>query len=93
MAPFHARITSQYCPYVANQLETVEGWQAWELIETCSGQLRTAGMGGIIGFDLPAFLQVADALGYERKSLISLLSFAESGMLEAMRERSESSES
>ena len=56
----------------------------------CSGQLRTAGMGGIIGFDMPAFLQVADALGYERESLISLLSFAESGMLEAMKERSES---
>ena len=47
----------------------------------CSGQLRTAGMGGIIGFDMPAFLQVADSMGYESEPLISLLSFAESGML------------
>ena len=47
-------------------------------------------MGGIIGFDLPAFLQVADSMGYEREPLISLLSSAESGMLEAMNERSES---
>ena len=46
-------------------------------------------MGGIIGFDMPAFLQVADALGYERGSLLTLLSFAESGMLEAMKERSD----
>ena len=47
-------------------------------------------MGGIIGFDMPAFLQVAEALGYECEPLVGLLSFAESGMLEAMKERSES---
>ena len=47
-------------------------------------------MGGVIGFDMPAFLQVASTRGYEGEPLVTLLSFAESGMLEAMKEKSES---
>ena len=47
-------------------------------------------MGGVIGFDMPAFLQIASARGYESEPLLTLLSFGESGMLEAMNEKSES---
>lgn len=40
-------------------------------------------MGGVIGFDLPAFLQTADVLHYDKETLLILLPFAESAMVEA----------
>ena len=54
---------------------------------TYAHQLRSAGMGGILGFDVPALLDVAGTLGYSRRLMAQLIPFAEAGLLEAVQER------
>lgn len=44
-------------------------------------------MGGIIGFDLPALLEISDTLGYDRRAMVQLIPYAEAGFLEALQQR------
>ena len=53
----------------------------------CQGQLRPAGMGGVIGLDLPAALRMARALGYDEAAMAELLPYAERGMVTAINQR------
>lgn len=43
-------------------------------------QVRTS-FGGLVGFDLPALLQLGEAMGVERKPLAALLPYVERGLL------------
>jgi len=38
-------------------------------------------MGGVLGFDLPALMQVADTMDYDREILIHLLPMVERAMV------------
>jgi len=54
---------------------------AWQVALAGQGQLRL-GLGGIIaGFDLPALLQLGEAMGAEKPSLAALLPQIERGLL------------
>lgn len=80
------------CPYHGFRPQSDEGALFWELIQRCKGQLRMAGMGGVIGFDLGAIFAAADAMGLERDIALALLPGAEFGMREGiavLREREE----
>jgi len=49
----------------------------------CSGQLRLAGMGDVIGIDMTAAMALAKALGYDAKEMAELLPWAEQGIMKA----------
>lgn len=79
----------QRCPYVEHEPETREGRLVWDLAQRCAGQVRVAPMGGIIGFDYPAVMAVADTADIDRALLLDLLPPIEAGMVEAMAKRRE----
>ena len=67
---------------------TDAGWQAWDVLTRCSGQLRLAPNGSVvIGIDLAAAIALATALGYEASSVAELLPAAEAGLITALNER------
>ena len=49
-------------------------------------------MGEIVGLDLSAVLQMADALGYDRAAMVYLLPFVEAGLLEGIRKHRDQTE-
>jgi hypothetical protein len=59
----------------------------WDLALACQGQVRTAGMGGVLGFDLPAVLAAADARGLDRAAVMALLPHIEAAMVAKVNER------
>ncbi len=64
----------------------MEGWQAWDVILRCSGQLRMAGF-GVAGVDMEAALKVGEALGYDLHALAELLPSCESGLVFAINQK------
>jgi len=64
----------------------MEGWQAWDVILRCSGQLRTASF-GVTGLDMNAALKVGEALGYDLAALSELLPPCESGLISAINQK------
>jgi hypothetical protein len=52
----------------------------------CDTQLRIVPSGNVLGFDLPALLQVAQTLGYGMQAFVSLIGSAEAGMLQGIKE-------
>ena len=76
------------CPYHEHEPLTDAGWQAWDVILRCSGQLRLAPRAGIvIGLDLTAALSLGAALGYDTRALAELLPAAEAGLVAAINTR------
>lgn len=63
---------------------TIEGWECWDLIQRCQGQIRFVDK-HFIGFDLTAVVTVAKSLGYNEDVMIRLLEHAEAGVAEAFR--------
>lgn len=59
----------------------------WDLVLACQSQVRTAGMGGVVGFDLPAVLAAADAQGVDRGAVMMFLPYIETAMVVAVNER------
>ena len=57
------------------------------LLRLAQGQLRVAGLGGIVGLDFPAVLAMADALRIDRAALVLLLPYAEAGLVKALNTR------
>ncbi|MGE0108146.1 MAG: hypothetical protein AB7S81_00035 [Bdellovibrionales bacterium] len=64
----------------------MEGWQAWDVILRCSGQLRAAGF-GVMGIDMDAAMKVGEALGYDSHALAELLPSCESGLVTAINQK------
>ena len=79
-------INGERCPYFTHALQTLEGYEAWDVIQRGAMQLKLTPSGSVLGFDWPALLAMADALGYGRQSFLSLISDAESGMLLGIKE-------
>ena len=64
------------------------GWQAWDVLTRCGGQLRLAPNGAaVIGLDLAAAIALATALGYDARGVAELLPMAEAGMVAAINRR------
>jgi len=61
-------------------------------VERCQGQVRTAGLGEVIGLDHGALLKMAEALGLNLPAVAALLPFAEAGFIEGMRRLREHAE-
>ena len=76
------------CSYRAHEPTTEAGWQAWDVLLRCSGQIRVI-PGAAVGLDFTAALAVAAALGYDAAALAELLPAAEAGMIAAINERME----
>jgi len=76
------------CPYLEHEPLTDAGWQAWDVILRCSGQLRLAPHAGIvIGIDMAAALALGAALGHDVYALAELLPAAEAGLVAAINTR------
>ena len=65
---------------------TDAGWQAWDVLTRCAGQLRL-GQGAVIGLDLAAAFRLGEALGHDPGPLAELLPAGEAGMLSALNGR------
>jgi hypothetical protein len=74
------------CAYVEHQPRSDGGWQAWDVLLRCSGQIRVI-PGAVIGIDFGAAFAVAAALGYDTIALAELLPAGEAGMIAALNER------
>ncbi|MBK8211711.1 MAG: hypothetical protein IPK78_18930 [Rhodospirillales bacterium] len=67
---------------------TDAGWQAWDVLSRCGGQLRLApNASAVIGLDLTAAITLGTALGYEARSVAELLPAGEAGLIKALNER------
>ncbi len=64
----------------------MEGHEVWDVIQRSTTQMHIAYSGVVLGFNLATMLQIVDGLGYCRKSFLSLINAAESGMLQGIRE-------
>lgn len=51
------------------------------MLAKAAGQLRTAGMGGVVGIDVGAALALGHALGFDEHALAELLPAAEAGLV------------
>jgi hypothetical protein len=75
-----------FCTYVANEPLTDVGWQAWDILTRCAGQVRFL-PGAVVGLDLGAALGMGAAAGYDVAGLAELLPAGEAGMVQALNER------
>jgi hypothetical protein len=73
-------------PMSPNEPLTDVGWQAWDILTRCAGQLRFV-PGAVIGLDLGAALNMGAAAGYDAMALAELLPAGEAGMVSAINER------
>lgn len=64
----------------------MEGWQAWDVILRCAGQLRITQF-GVTGLDMNAALKVGEALGYDLAALTELLPSCEGGLLSSINQK------
>lgn len=82
----------QRCPYIEHGPLTDAGWQAWDVLTRCSGQLRLAPNASVvIGLDLSAAIALATTLGYDIRAVAELLPAAEAGLVAALNARLEPS--
>lgn len=65
---------------------SMEGRQVWDLAMRCGGQLRVAGQGGIVGFDMVAVLKVGEAMGVPAPAIAALMPQIEAAAVPAMNE-------
>lgn len=63
----------------------------WDVIQRCFTHLRFHPNGRIAGFDIPTILGVTHALGYDSRSVLTLIEHAESGLREAVTKHGSSS--
>lgn len=65
---------------------TIEGWEVWDVLERCAGQLRMGSVGPV-GLDFTAAFQMSEALGYCSTALGELLPSAEAGLMRGLMRR------
>ena len=80
------RSCERACPYRAHEPVTDGGWQAWDVLMRCSGQIHAV-PGAALGLDFGAAFAIGQALGYDLVALAELLPAGESGMIAAINER------
>lgn len=76
--------TGARCPYSDFAPQTIQEQQAWEVIEACTGQLRTTASGHVVGLDMSAVIQVIDARKFDQETVIELVQEAEKGIVQAL---------
>jgi len=59
------------------------------VLNACLGQLRLAPSGHVVGIDMTAALNIADARGHDLNVVSELLQAAETGLVEAKAEKTE----
>ncbi len=69
-----------------HQPETMEGWEAWDLVLKGSGQIRFCHTVPT-GFDLTALFNLATAIGYDNCAAAELLPACETGVIAALHEK------
>lgn len=74
------------CKFIEYAPHTDDGWQTWDVLKRCQSQLRTIGMGTVIGLDMNAVISTSEALGYNTAAVAELIGFGEAGMMEAIQE-------
>lgn len=74
------------CPYQVNAPRLLQERQAWEIVESCITQMRVSPAGKIMGFDMPAALEIAKARGFDIEIVTELLTEAERGILQSLDE-------
>jgi hypothetical protein len=78
-------LSGERCPYAKHQPRTLEGCEVWDLVMRCSGQLRLAANGTVLGLDLGACLSLAEASGLDTHAIALLLPACEAGLLQGFR--------
>jgi hypothetical protein len=82
-------IDGNLCPYIAHEPLSDAGWQTWDVLTRCTGQLRIAPHGlSVIGIDFNAALRLGDALGHDLYALAELLPAGEAGLVKVLNEQS-----
>lgn len=69
--------------------ESVEELQAWDLVTGSSGIFKSAGMGGLAGFDIPALSEIVSAYGWDKKTVFDLVFSVEQKILETLKSKAE----
>jgi hypothetical protein len=70
-----------------NLPQTHEGRQVWALVQHLDGQVRVAGNGAVIGFDMGAALAMAQAGGIDSAAVAALLPAVEVAMVAKINEQ------
>jgi len=68
-----------------NKPVSEEGFEVWETVQRGANQLRIAGNGFILGFDINALAAIHGAAGYDLTVLLHLFHHAERGLLQAIK--------
>jgi hypothetical protein len=71
------------CPYVSSQLQTIEGWQAWD-VATRALMVTVLGRAVVPAIDRTLALTQAESLGYDVRVVVLLLPAIEAGLWEAV---------
>tara|TARA_B100000674_G_scaffold498677_1_gene538567 strand:- start:3650 stop:3886 length:237 start_codon:yes stop_codon:yes gene_type:complete len=72
---------------VENAPETIDGAAAWELVISSPGQVRVAGMGGIIGLEVGALVDLSVHQGNDPAIMSRLIPSIERGLLMAVSDK------
>ena len=72
------------CPYQKYAPRLVQEQQAWEILESCTSQLRLAPSGRVVGIDMGAALEIAKARSFDLEIVTELLKEGEAGILDAI---------
>lgn len=72
------------CPYQKYAPRLVQEQQTWEILETCTSQLRLSPTGRVVGIDMTAALDVAKARNFDLEIVAELLKEGEAGILDAI---------
>lgn len=72
------------CPYQKYAPRLVQEQQAWEILESCTSQLRLSPGGKVIGIDMGAALEIAKARAFDLEIVAELLKEGEAGILDAV---------
>ncbi|MEQ1788834.1 MAG: hypothetical protein ABL857_00170 [Rickettsiales bacterium] len=83
-----SELTGEFCPYQQNEPLTIEGFEAWEIIQR--GFVRYFPNGKVAGFCIPTILNICTALGYDQRVLLHLLDYGELGLFEAIKKHGNS---
>jgi len=72
------------CPYQKHAPQLIQEQQAWEILESCTTQLRLAPSGKVMGIDMGAGLAIAKARNFDLEIVSELLKEGEAGILDAI---------